>query len=105
MALTIAQIHQIRREVGSTPDDVTLNLNFDRLLVTGAVVLEILETRLADLISSPSTFTVIGEYSQSVDANIIALREQLKRLRGEIEDTTGLANSGFHLAYAVFRPR
>ena len=81
MALTAGQIIAIRREIGSEPDDAALNLAYDRLGSTGLVALEILETRYADLVSSPAQFTVFGEYGQNTSQNLIDMRMQLERLR------------------------
>lgn len=82
MALNAAQLAAIRAEVGSTPDDATLQLIFDRTANLGAVAVEVISMRLSDLLASPATFTIIGDYSQSNETNIAGLRSQLSRLHG-----------------------
>jgi hypothetical protein len=94
MALTAGEIIAIRREVGAEPDDTALNLAYDRLGSIGLVALEILETRYADLVSSPAQFTVFGEYGQNTSQNLIDMRMQLERLRSGVTDTSGVLAGG-----------
>ena len=101
MPLTSAQIYQIRREVGDSPDDTTLANNYDRLKSVNSVVLEILQIRMANLLRSPAHITVFGEVALDNSANIDALKAQMARLSGVLVDTSGLAGSGFSFA----RPR
>lgn len=82
MPMTADQIIAARRQVGNAPDDATLNATYDRLLDVDAVVLEVLEIRLAELLRKPAQFSVPGEYSQSTDANIKALTERIASLGG-----------------------
>ena len=86
MALDDDQLAYLRRQVGSTPDDDSLQDIYDRLDASGydededhldAVALEVLETRLADLLANPSVMEIEGVYSQSTAANIRALQEQI----------------------------
>lgn len=105
MALTAGQIIAIRREVGSEPDDVALNLAYDRLGSTGLVALEILETRYADLVSSPAQFTVFGEYGQNTSQNLIDLRMQLERLRSGVTDTSGVLTGGVIIFVPTYETR
>jgi hypothetical protein len=95
MALTAEQIVTIRRQVGNSPDDAALNEAHDRLIgeddPVAAVVLEILEIRLADLRRQPSSFSIPGEYSQSTDGNIRTLEAQIAALGGGGAGTTILA--------------
>lgn len=78
MALTEAQLATIRNEVGSTPDDPTLQSKYDRVGTLYGVAYEVVSQRLADLRTNPASFTVVGEYSQNVAANIATL-EGLRR--------------------------
>lgn len=76
----------IRSEVGPTPDDASLEAIFDRHKAAStfnaalATVVEVVRTRLSTFASSPATFNVEGDYSQSTAANITALQNQLGRL-------------------------
>ncbi len=105
MALTAGQIIAIRREIGSEPDDATLNAAYDRLGTLGLVALEILETRYADLVSSPAQFTVFGEYGQNTGQNLIDLRGQLERLRSGIPDAGGILTSGVVIYAPTYETR
>lgn len=74
MALSQDQIVTIRRAVGDTPDDATLDAIYDRN--GGSVddlVLEVLERRLANLKAAPEQFSIPGEYSQSTKGQMDAL--------------------------------
>jgi len=78
MALTDNDLAWVRSKVGtSAPTTAELNETFDRLGTKEAVVREVLDTRLANLTASPAQFSVSGEYSQDVSANIKALQDQL----------------------------
>jgi hypothetical protein len=82
VALTESQLIQIRRQVGSKPDDAALQSIYDRTADVDELVLEVLETRLADLVSAPAQFTVVGEYGQDTGKNIEALRAAVGTLGG-----------------------
>jgi hypothetical protein len=108
MALTTSQIAAIRREVGEEPDDAALNEAYDRLGDIAIVVIEIVERRLANFESEPTSFNVPGEYGQSTAQNIIALREKLARLRGLIDpglDPTAAFQSGVTILSPTYRGR
>lgn len=83
MSLTEDQLVQIRRQIGNKPDDASLNSIYDRTGDLDELVLEVLETRLANLESSPAQFTVVGEYSQDTSKNIEALRLQVGTLTSD----------------------
>jgi hypothetical protein len=108
VALTVSQIASIRREVGETPDDTALNEAYDRLGDIGVVIIEIIERRLANLESSPAAFNVPGEYGQSTEQNMIALREKLSRLRGMVDpslDVTAAFQTGVRVLNPKYRGR
>jgi hypothetical protein len=108
VALTSAQIYAIRRWVGETPDDTALNDAYDRLGNTQVIILEVLETRLANLEAEPASFNVPGEYGQSTAQNIVALRETLARLRAQIDptvDTTSPFQTGVRILYPEYEIR
>lgn len=101
MALTQDQIDHIRRQVGNQPDDAALNVLFDRLLTVDELVLQILETRLAELERIPAQFAVSGEYSQSTAANITALRDRIASLGGGAEGGGGVGFVTFTEPYPM----
>jgi hypothetical protein len=77
--LTADQLAEIRDEIGSAPDDAVLQTTYTRVGTLGGTIYSVLSRRLADLMAAPSSFAIPGEYSQSTQANIAALMEQLKR--------------------------
>jgi hypothetical protein len=82
MPLTTAQLFLIRRHVGDNPDNATLDSIASRhKWDPDFVVLEVLETRYANLVANPSSFSVSGEYSQSTDGNLRALAKKIEEWR------------------------
>lgn len=86
-ALTEDQIVEIRRQVGSEPDDATLQAIYDRTGDINELILEVLETRLADWLRRPASFNIPGEYGETRSV------EQIKALQQQIEDLGGGPNS------------
>ena len=84
MALTTDERLWVRSQIGDSepPSDADLDTMHDRLDTPEAVVVEVLEKRLAEYEARPASFSVPGEYSQSTAANIEALRMRLRRVRG-----------------------
>lgn len=83
MALTQDQIVTIRRAVGDTPDDAALDVIYARNGESvDDLILEVLETRLANLEAAPDSFTIPGEYGQSTGKQMDALREKIAELGG-----------------------
>lgn len=78
-ALTEDQLVEIRRQIGSAPDDATLQEIYDRTENTDELVLEVLETRYADWLRNPASYTIPGEYGETRSA------EQIKALQQQIE--------------------
>lgn len=77
VALTADQTAYYRRKLGTGVDLTDVEARQTRLLGDQyAVVVEVLDERLATLISTPATFSVDG-YSQSTAANIEATRKLL----------------------------
>lgn len=111
MALIGSELRYARRRVGSLPTDAELNTLHDTLIVEGKVqptewvILEVLETRLADLIRNPASFNVSGEYSQSTVENIKALKEQIAGQRAWMEGQgivlDGVAEGGLTILHAT----
>lgn len=83
MALTEDQLIQIRRQVGAAPDDAALNEIYDRVGDLDVLVLEVLETRLAEMRRNPQSFAIPGKYSEARSA------EQLKSLEAQVASLGG----------------
>lgn len=84
MALTEDQLVDIRRQIGNDPDDAALNAIYDRTADVDELVLEVLETRLAEMRRNPSSFSVAGKYSESRTAEQLkSLEEQVASLGGD----------------------
>lgn len=87
MALTGSDLRYARRKLGSLPSDADLNTLYDAIVVDGKeqplewMILETLETRLAEMIRNPAQFSVSGEYSQSTGENIDALKAEITAQR------------------------
>lgn len=81
MALSTDQYVYIRRQTGSTPSDSDLNVIYTRVGNVDVLVLEVLETRYANLLATPASFTVVGDYSQSTGENLKALAAKIKAWR------------------------
>jgi hypothetical protein len=84
-APTFAELQQIRDAVPTTwtPtesfDDAAVFQAFSRTGSVEGTVEALTRRMLTGLLSSPDTFSISGEYSQSNSTAIAALREQLKR--------------------------
>ena len=85
MSLSDAEIVAIRRRVGSVPDDTELNSIYDRTGSVTETAREVLELRLAELLRTPATFSVSGEYSQGTAENIKGLQQSLAEL-GDLDN-------------------
>jgi hypothetical protein len=83
VALTEDQLYQLRRKVGTAPDDATLNALYEQLDDVDQVAIQVLSERRADLVRKPSSFTIPGDYSESRSA------EQLKALDAELGTIPG----------------
>ena len=100
-APTFAQLQEIRDSVPEswTPtemfDDAAVFLTFDRTGSVAATIEALTRRMLTGLLSSPDTFSISGEYSQSNSTSIAALREQLKNATATrvdyVNETEGLA--------------
>lgn len=81
MALTAQQRAYFRSQLGTTLDEVDLEARLVRLEYDeAAAAREVLDQRLADLLTKPASFSVPGEYSESRAENIKALQEKVKGL-------------------------
>lgn len=82
MALDAATLNGVRRWVGSSPDDTTIEATYAiaGLGTIEATALSILQTRLADLEGNPAEFEVVGDYRQATSKNIDALRARIADL-------------------------
>ncbi len=84
MGLEYEDLQWVRNQIGDAtpPTDATLDARYDALGDRTAVVKEVIDRRLANLLSDPASFSVSGEYSQSTEANIRALQAKLEDLGG-----------------------
>jgi hypothetical protein len=108
--LTGSELRYTRRRVGSLPVNADLQILYDAIVVEGKeqpiewLILEVLETRLAELIRKPATFNVSGEYSQSTGENIKALKEEIAAQRSWMSSLgivlDGSAEIGFSILHA-----
>ncbi len=81
-SLTLTEEKYLRTKVGSAVELADLQESYDRLGTLDGVAREILETRLADLLADPASFSVPGEYSQDTRANIESIQKLLATLGG-----------------------
>lgn len=84
----------MREWIGSTPADSVVQATYDEVGSERATVRRILNTRRADLIANPASFSIPGEYSQSTADNlkyIAALLEQLDDATFADDEATGTA--------------
>ena len=84
MALSQAQLDLLYGELAPVawggPDDTELDDYFTLRGGLVGVIRHVWANRLAVLLSAPATFSVSGEYSQSVTGNIEAIRRRLFEL-------------------------
>jgi hypothetical protein len=86
VALTDDQTAFFHRKLGTGTDMADIEVRLARLDgAEYAVVVEVLEERLATLVSSPASFTVPGEYSQDTRDNIKATQQALRDAQTEAE--------------------
>lgn len=93
MALTAAQLREIRAEVGSDPNDAELQTLWDALGNTTAVALDVLRIRRSDALTAAGQggFTLSGILGVSAPtADVIRqLDTQIARLEAALADQTG----------------
>jgi hypothetical protein len=85
MALTEDDTVFFRVKLGSGTDLADAESRLDRLGDRRAVVLEVLEERLATLVATPASFSVAGEYSQDTKENIRQVERSITDARAELE--------------------
>lgn len=96
MALIDSQCAYFRSQLGTQLDEADLETRLIRLGDEPAVAREVLDQRLADLLSKPATFAVPGEYSESRAENIKALQAKLEEL--------GTGGTGFSSVVKTTQP-
>lgn len=85
MALTDEQIAFFRRKLGTGTDLTDVETRLTRLEGSErAVVVEVLEERLATLIATPASFAVPGEYSQDTRDNIAVTQRSIADAKAEL---------------------
>jgi hypothetical protein len=85
MALTPEQLEYVRSEIGSDtpPTDADLNTIYGEVATSddpvNTLITRVLNSKLADLLNSPDSFSVPGQYSESNAAVIRELSSKVKR--------------------------
>lgn len=79
--LTEDQVVRVRRFVGDEPADADLDPIWQRHGSIKGVVLEILEIRKANLLASPLSFTITGEYAQNARFNVEYIKQLISDIR------------------------
>lgn len=84
MALSPEDLIWVRNQIGDAipPTDADLDTRYDVLADRAEVAREVLDRRLANLLATPATFAVSGEYSQSTESNIKTTEAKLAALGG-----------------------
>lgn len=92
MAISSGEIFYARRTIGDKPNDAVLTAIYDRYVAASQTqpiewaILEVLEVRYANMVSSPSSFTIPGDYGQTTGAeNLKALASMIERQRAYME--------------------
>lgn len=110
MALDPEQLAEVRDEIGTVepPSDSDLDDIHDRKGGLVGVVRAVWAQRLADLLASPASFSVSGEYSENNSANIDGIQKRLAELAGEPDDSDDIPPKGETVAvinsYQLVRP-
>ena len=98
-ALTEDQIVAIRRFIGDEPVDADLQPMYVRYENLKGVVLEVLQTRRANLLASPLQFSVVGEYGQNARWNVEYLTDLIDKIQSGAIDpdapASDIATSAF----------
>lgn len=94
MPLTTEQIEEARRWVGNEPADAILDDIFDRTGTLRLTIDEVLHDRYAELVRTPASFSIPGEYSQSTADNLKALKTLMAEFAGAVVtgDVNGASN-------------
>ncbi len=70
------------------PTDATIDARYTILWSWEAVALEMVRTRRSQMLDSPSSFSIGGEYSESWTANIEALTKMMNELEAMVPSGT-----------------
>lgn len=104
MALNNDQEAYFQTRLGSAYDSYDAEQRLIRLGGDGyesAVVVEVLEQRLADLSLKPASFTVPGEYSEDRSKNIALIQQQITEARAEASADGTLENPDARIVEAA----
>lgn len=100
-ALTEVQIALIRDFIGDSepPDDFDLQEIFDRVASPIGVAYAVLSKRLGEYLSVAASYSIVGVYQESTQANIDNLRQYLKDMEKKYPflETQGDASAGSNL--------
>lgn len=78
--LTTDQVKFIRDFIGDSepPDDFELQEMYDRIGTTIGVAHAVLQKRLGEYLATAASYSIVGVYQESTQANIDNLRQQVK---------------------------
>ncbi len=88
--LSDAELAYARTKLGTAMDAADLQLRYDRLESLASAIAETLDQRVADMLTSPLSFAVPGEYSENREGNLRQLRALADEVRTD-DTTTGLS--------------
>lgn len=83
MALTTSQQAYYRSRLGKTLDEPDLELRYARLQSEALVATEVLEERIATMLTAPLAFTIPGDYQEDRKDNVAHLQRMLEVARNE----------------------
>jgi hypothetical protein len=94
--MPLSDLAAIREWVGSTPDDTTLLVLLeDHGGDVKRTALGVLRTRYADMISNPTKWATVDDYSEDWSENLRVLRAQVVRLEDEVEGEAATGGYAF----------
>lgn len=88
MALSDNDIAYVRDFIGSSepPDDFTINEIYNRIGTLTGTAYAILNGRLGDYLSTAASYSIVGVYQESTQANIDNLRQLLKDMASQFPE-------------------
>ena len=88
--LTADELAYARTKLGTSMDAADLQARYNRLDSLPNAIGEVLDQRVADMLASPLSFAVPGEYSENREGNIRQLAALADQVRTD-DPTTGLS--------------
>lgn len=88
MALTAEQTAYYESRLGKPLDVVDIEARYARLLSDAKVASEVLETRIATMLTKPLSFTIPGDYQEDRKDNVAHLKRMLELAQDEASEPT-----------------